>query len=102
MTQTMLRERAPEDVRAEAGEPEEPGLIMGRPVEDRSFEAVEAGVGFAAGLAIGTAVAGPIGGAVGGLVGIAGGIAAGEVLERVAGRAATTTDATEPEPPEAR
>jgi hypothetical protein len=98
----MLKELAPEDVRVETGEPEEPGLIMGRPVEDRSFEAVEAGVGFAAGLAIGTAMAGPIGGAVGGLVGMAGGIAAGEVLERVAGRAATTTDASETEPPEAR
>lgn len=99
MTQTIVKERATDEARVEAGEPEEPGLIMGRPVEDRSFEAVEAGVGFAAGLAIGSAVAGPIGGAVGGLVGLAGGLAAGEALERAVGRAATTTDASEPEPP---
>lgn len=99
MTQTMLKERAPDEARVEAGEQDEPGLILGRPVEDRSFEAVEAGVGFAAGLAIGSAIAGPIGGAVGGLFGLAGGIAAGEALERAVGRAATTTDASDQEPP---
>jgi hypothetical protein len=80
-------------------EPDEPGLVLGRPVEDRSFEVVEAGIGLAAGLAIGTAVAGPIGTVVGGLVGAATGIVAGEAVERAVGRAATTTDATEPEPP---
>ncbi len=71
----------------------EPGLVLGRPVEDRSFEAVETGIGLAAGAAIGTAVAGPIGAAVGGLIGAAAGLAAGEVVERAAGKAATTTDA---------
>jgi hypothetical protein len=80
-------------------EPEEPGLVLGRPVEDRGFEAVEAGIGIAAGLAIGTAVAGPIGTVVGGLVGAATGIVAGEAVERAVGRAATTTDAAELEPP---
>ncbi len=80
-------------------ETEEAGLILGRPVEDRSFEMVEAGVGLAAGIAIGTAVAGPIGSAVGGLIGAAAGIVAGEAVERAAGRAATTTDASEPEVP---
>jgi hypothetical protein len=79
-------------------EPVEPNLVLGRPVEDRSFEAVEAGVGIAAGIAIGTAVAGPIGTAVGGLIGAAAGLVAGEALERAVGRAATTTDASEPEP----
>lgn len=99
MTQSIVKERALDEARVEAGEPDEPGLILGRPVEDRSFEAVEAGVGFAAGLAIGSAVAGPIGAAVGGLVGLTGGIAAGEALERAVGRVATTTDAGDPEPP---
>ena len=73
----------------------EPGSLnaAGRPIEDRSFEAVETGIGLAAGAAIGTAVAGPIGAAVGGLIGAAAGLAAGEVVERAAGKAATTTDA---------
>ncbi len=53
------------DVRDDAAgaapdETEEAGLVLGRPVEDRSFEMVEAGVRLAAGIAIGTAVAGPI------------------------------------------
>lgn len=76
--------------------PDEPGLVLGRPVEDRSFEAVEAGLGMAAGVAIGAAVGGPIGAAAGGLVGVAAGLVAGEALERHEGRAATTTDAEEP------
>jgi len=80
--------------RADEDELDEPGLVLGRPVEDRSFEVVEAGIGVAAGLAIGTAVAGPIGTVVGGLVGAATGIVAGEAVERAVGRAATTTDAT--------
>ncbi len=77
-----------------ASEAREPGLIMGRPVEDRSFEAVEAGLGMAVGLAIGTAVAGPIGAAIGGLAGAGAGLLAGEAIERAAGPAATTTDCT--------
>ncbi|MBF6605962.1 MAG: hypothetical protein IVW53_10315 [Chloroflexi bacterium] len=79
-----------------AGEAGEPGIIMGRPVEDRIFEAVETGLGMAAGLAIGTAVAGPIGAAVGGLAGTAVGLLAGEAIERAAGLAATTTDCGPP------
>lgn len=75
-----------------SSEADEPGLIMGRPVEDRAFEAVETGLGVAVGLAIGTAVAGPIGAAVGGLAGAAAGLLAGEAIERAAGPAATTTD----------
>lgn len=80
------------DPREDATDLGEPGLISGRPAEDRSFEAVEAGVGVAAGLVIGTAVAGPIGTAIGGLVGAAAGLVAGEAIERAAGPAATTTD----------
>jgi hypothetical protein len=73
------------------------GVAWGRPLEDRGFEAVEAGAGFVAGLALGTAIAGPIGAAVGGVVGAAAGLIAGEALERHEGRAATTTDATAPD-----
>jgi len=86
----------PEPTR-EPGPRGESGLVFGRPVEDRGFEIVEAGMGLLAGVAIGAVVAGPIGAAVGGLAGVAGGFAAGEVLERAAGRVATTTDAGEPE-----
>ncbi len=75
--------------------PDHPYLVLGRPVEDRSFEVVETGVGIAAGMAIGTAVAGPIGTAIGGLLGAAAGLVTGEAVERAAGRAATTTDATD-------
>ena len=74
---------------------DEPGLVAGRPVEDRSFEAVEAGVGMVAGVALGAAVGGPVGAAAGGLVGAAAGLFAGEALERHEGKAATTTDAEE-------
>jgi hypothetical protein len=73
-------------------------MLLGRPLEDRSFEAVEATAAFAAGVAIGTAVAGPIGAVVGGVVGLSGGVLAGEALERAVGRAATTTDAADHEP----
>jgi len=93
MTQTIVREPAAEEPPVRTGARVEQDLIFGRPVEDRSFEAVEAGVGFAAGLAIGTALAGPVGAVVGGIVGLTGGIAAGEALERAVGLAATTTDA---------
>jgi hypothetical protein len=99
MTQTITRERTADEPAVTTGPRYEHDLILGRPVEDRGFEAVEAGVGFAAGLAIGTAVAGPVGAVVGGLVGLTGGIAAGEVLERAVGVAATTTDASDREPP---
>jgi hypothetical protein len=104
MSQTGVTLESPESLAeppAHDHEHGEPNLVLSRPVEDRSFEAVEAGVGLAAGIAIGTAVAGPIGTAVGGLIGAAAGIFAGEALERAAGRAATTTDATddESEPP---
>ena len=71
------------------------GLIAGRPVEDRSFEVVEVGVGASLGLAIGAAVAGPIGAAAGVLVGGAAALVAGEAIERAAGHAAETTDATD-------
>jgi hypothetical protein len=77
----------------------EDGLVAGRPVEDRGFEAVEIGVGASLGIAIGAAVAGPIGAAAGGLVGAAAGIVAGEAIERAAGHAAETTDASVHETP---
>jgi hypothetical protein len=80
---------------ATAGADSEPGLIAGRPVEDRSFEAVEVGVGASLGLAIGAAVAGPIGAAAGVVVGGAAAFIAGEAIERAAGHAAETTDATD-------
>jgi hypothetical protein len=72
----------------------ENGLVFGRPVEDRAFEAVEAGAGLAVGVAIGAAVAGPVGATVGAVVGALGGLATGEVVERAVGLAATTTNAT--------
>ena len=75
-----------------SGEPDEPGIILGRPLEDRSFEILETSLGMVAGLAIGTVVAGPIGTAVGGIVGAAAGLVTGEVIERAVGSAATTTD----------
>ncbi len=100
MTQIIEKAPAPEESPVGAHERDERDLLFGRPWEDRSFEAVEAGVGFAAGLALGTAVAGPVGAIVGSLVGLTGGIAAGEALERAVGRAATTTDAGDQEPPE--
>lgn len=81
--------------RARWNEPDEPGMILGRPIEDRSFEAVEVGVGVATGIGVGAAVAGPLGGAVGGLVGAAVGLVAGEAVERAAGPAATTMDTSE-------
>jgi hypothetical protein len=79
-----------------ARQPDPPGLVVGRPVEDRSFEAVVTGLGTVAGLAVGAAVAGPTGVAVGGLAGAAVGFLAGEAIERAAGPAATTTDAEHP------
>ncbi len=102
MPQTIARERVPDQVHEVPLEQDQPWLVAGRPVEDRGFEAVEAGVGLAAGIAIGSAIAGPLGAAVGGLIGVAGGIATGEVIERAVGRVATTTDATSPEASEPR
>jgi hypothetical protein len=96
----MSRATLSDEPRADTEKPDEPGLILGRPVEDRSFEAVEAGIGIAAGLALGTALAGPIGTAVGGIVGAAAGIVAGEAVERAVGRAAETTDVGGPEAPD--
>lgn len=100
MTTMLPVERRPETIEAEEPEPssppvpsDEPGLVLGRPIEDRSFEMVEVGACTAAGIAIGTAVAGPVGTAVGGLVGAAAGLVAGEAVERVVGRVGTTTDA---------
>jgi hypothetical protein len=78
---------------------EDQGLILGRPLEDRSFEAVEAAAGLALGMAVGTAVAGPVGTVLGGVAGATLGLVAGEALERAEGRAATTTDAAAGEAP---
>jgi uncharacterized membrane protein len=78
---------------------EEPGLVLGRPVEDRSFEAVEIGAAAAAGVGIGTTVGGPFGAAVGGVVGAAVGLLVGERVERAAGPAARSTDTHEREEP---
>jgi hypothetical protein len=74
---------------------EESGLILGRPVEDRSFEVVEVAAAAVAGMAAGTVIAGPVGTAVGGVIGVVVGVAGAEALERAAGRAATTWDAVD-------
>lgn len=94
MVETAVAQGAETEV-VESHELEEPSLIMGRPVEDRGFEVVEAGVGACAGLAIGTAVAGPVGTVVGGVVGAAAGLLAGERIERAAGHVAETMDAVD-------
>lgn len=65
----------------------------GRPIEDRSFEAVETAACAACGLALGSALAGPVGAIVGAIIGGAAGLEAGEALERSMGRVAETTDA---------
>ncbi len=102
-TQREQPARAPEaEKRPEAEEggtgmqPEhrdESGKILGRPVEDRSFEVVETGAAVAAGAGVGAAAGGPIGAAVGGVVGAALGAVAGEVVEKAAGPAAETMHA---------
>ncbi len=92
MTQTLMPVEPPRDVETLREAPIEDGLIGGRPVEDRSFEAVEVGASAMAGLIVGAAVGGPIGAVAGGLIGGAAGLAAGEALERHEGRAAETTD----------
>lgn len=94
----MTETPAAHEPSTEAEEPDDPmeeALIAGRPVEDRSFEVVEVGVGASLGLAIGAAVAGPIGAAAGVVVGGAAAFIAGEAIERAAGHAAETTDATD-------
>lgn len=77
--------------------PIEDGLVAGRPIEDRSFEVAEAGVGAALGMMVGTAVAPGVGTAIGAVVGAAAGFVAGEALERHEGRAAKTIDAVDDE-----
>jgi hypothetical protein len=79
---------------AQVKEADEPGLVLGRPAEDRTFEAVEIMACAATGVGIGAVVAGPIGAAVGGVAGVGVGILAGEAVERAAGPAATSTDAS--------
>lgn len=106
MTETLtLQDPASPETAAEEAPPEplheapvEDGLVAGRPIEDRSFEVVEAGVGAAFGAVIGTAVLPGIGTAVGGVVGAAAGFVAGEALERHEGKVARTTDAIDDEP----
>jgi len=75
-------------------------LVLGRPAEDRTFEAVEVAIGVAAGAAIGGSIGGPIGAVAGAVVGAIVGATAGELIERAAGPAATTMDASAP--PKAR
>jgi uncharacterized protein YcfJ len=71
-------------------------LVPTRPAEDRTFEAVEVAIGLAAGGAIGGAIAGAPGVALGAAIGAIVGATAGELVERLAGPAATTMDATAP------
>jgi uncharacterized membrane protein len=66
-----------------------------RPVEDRSFEAVEITVGVVCGAVVGAVVAGPIGGVIGGVIGAAILFVAAEAVERSQGLASLTTDAQE-------
>jgi hypothetical protein len=70
---------------------DEPGLLFGRPVEDRSFETVELAAGAALGFALG-ALIGPLTAVVGALVGAAVGATAAEVVEELAGIVTRTTD----------
>jgi hypothetical protein len=84
----------PPEHRVGAPEPDPEWLPTGRPLEDRSFEAVETTAGAAVGVAFGMAVAGPIGAVVGGVVGGVVAYEAGESLERSMGLVARTTDAT--------
>ena len=95
----MPQATAPERPASEERRSGEPGLVAGRPVEDRTFEAVETTAGAVIGLAIGSAIAGPVGAAVGAAVGGAVGLAGGEAFERAEGQAARTTDAETDRPP---
>lgn len=71
-------------------------LFSSRPAEDRTFEAVEVTLGAAVGVGLGSAVGGAVGAAVGGAIGAIVGATLGEGVEHLAGRAATTMDATTP------
>jgi hypothetical protein len=73
---------------------EESGMLLGRPVEDRTFETVELATAVAVGLVIGLELAGPLGAVVGAGLGALVGYNGAEALERAMGPAATTTDAT--------
>jgi uncharacterized protein YcfJ len=97
-TEAAAESDAPLEAASRIDARDDPLFVLGRPVEDRSFEVVEASAGMVAGLVLGTAVGGPVGMAVGGLVGAAAGLAAGEALERHEGAAAASTDATEAQP----
>jgi len=66
-----------------------------RPIEDRSFEAVETTVGVVCGVVVGMVVAGPIGAVGGGVVGAGIAFVAAEAVERSQGLAGLTTDAEE-------
>lgn len=71
-------------------------LFTSRPAEDRTFEAVEVTLGAAVGIGLGIALGGVIGAVVGGVIGAIIGATLGEEVERLAGPAATTMDATTP------
>ena len=75
-------------------ESEESGMLLGRPVEDRTFETVELAAAVAVGLAIGLELAGPLGAVVGAALGALVGYNGAEALERAMGPVASTTDAT--------
>jgi ammonia channel protein AmtB len=100
MTLTLDRPpRIDPEARLAIDEPEPDWLVRGRPLEDRSFEAVETTAGAVVGLTVGMAVAGPVGALIGGVVGGAVAFEAGEALERSIGTAARTTDATDEHTP---
>jgi outer membrane lipoprotein SlyB len=71
---------------------EEPGMLFGRPVEERSFETVELAVGAAIGFSAGAALGGLAGAVIGGLLGAAVGAGAAERLEHAVGAVGLTTD----------
>jgi len=71
-------------------------LVLGRPAEDRTFEAVEVAIGIAGGAAIGGSIGGPIGAIAGAVAGAIVGATAGELIERAAGPAARNMDASGP------
>jgi hypothetical protein len=89
MTQaTLPRPRGAVDAEHQHGLPT-------RPIEDRSFEAVETTVGIVCGVVVGMVIAGPIGGVVGGVIGAGIAFVAAEAVERSQGLASLTTDAQE-------
>jgi hypothetical protein len=89
MTQAMLpRPRGLVDAEHQHGLPT-------RPIEDRSFEAVETTVGVVCGVVVGMVVAGPVGAVIGGAVGAGVAFAVAEAVERSQGIASLTTDAAD-------